>query len=306
MNASSHHWLSGVYAAAVTPITPDYSPDLDSIPVYLDFIHQNGCHGVLLFGTTGEGPSFSPETRLVVFRVAQEFQQQQPAFRLMVGVGMPSLDETITLTRAAFKLGVDAVVALPPYYFRNVTDEGLFLWFKTLLQRAVPDGGSLLGYHIPAVTGVPLSIDLLSRLKEAFPNRFAGIKDSSSDPDHAVRLGQRFGHDLLVLTGNDRLFSLALQSQASGCITAMANLSSPDLRIIWDAFQRGGNALQVQARLDTCRTVMEKYTPFPRFIKAILAAKHTFPLWPMCPPLLSLSDEESRQALLEWNTACGT
>jgi 4-hydroxy-tetrahydrodipicolinate synthase len=259
MNASPHHSLSGVYAAAVTPITADYSPDLDAVPVYLDFLYQNGCHGVLLFGTTGEGPSFSPEARLSVLRVAQDFLKHNPGFRLLFGVGTPALDETIALTRTAFELGVDAVVALPPYYFRNVTDEGLFLWFKTLLQRAVPDGGHLLGYHIPAVTGVPLSIDLLSHLKDAFPDRFAGIKDSSSDPNHAIHLGQHFGHDLLVLTGNDCLFSLALQSKASGCITAMANLSSPDLRFVWDAFQRGESTPQVQTRLDACRTVMEKY-----------------------------------------------
>jgi 4-hydroxy-tetrahydrodipicolinate synthase len=282
------HPLSGVYAAVVTPLQPDYSPDLEGIPILLDFLARRGCHGALLLGTTGEGPSFSPQERSRILQAAVSIRHTYPHFRLLAGTGAPSLEETIDLTRAAFDLELDGVVVLPPYYYRKITDDGLFAWFSNLLPRAVPEDGLLLGYHIPSITGIPLSIDLLARLKDAFPTRFAGIKDSSGDPEHARQLGARFGSDLLVLTGNDRLFSLALDSHASGCITAMANLLSPELRLVWDSHQAGQPDLPAQARLAEARSILDRYPPMPAVIKALLARCHNLPHWPVRPPLLPL------------------
>jgi 4-hydroxy-tetrahydrodipicolinate synthase len=295
------HPLSGVYAAAVTPLQPDHSPDLEGIPLLLDFLAQRGCHGALLLGTTGEGPSFSPQERTHILQAALPIRQIHPQFHLLAGTGAPSLEETIDLTRAAFDLGMDGVVVLPPYYYRKVTDDGLFAWYSALLQRAVPQDGLLLGYHIPPVTGIPLSIDLLARLKDAFPTRFAGIKDSSADPEHARQLGARFGTHLFVLTGNDRLFSLALDSHASGCITAMANLLSPELRLVWDAFQAGRSDLSTQARLTEARSVLDRYPPMPALIKALLAHRHKFPSWSVRPPLLPLPAHLVDTALAEFS-----
>jgi len=283
--------ITGVYAAAVTPLQPDYSPDLKALPGLLDFLAERGCHGVLLFGTTGEGPSFSPAERLEVLRACARYRQSRPELRLLAGTGTPSLDETISLTRAAFDLGIDGVVVLPPYYYRKVSDEGLFDWYSALLKQAVPQGKILLGYHIPPVTGIGLSLDLLENLRQSFPDRFAGIKDSSADPEHAVRLGQRFGKDLLVLNGTDRLFSLALQQSAAGCITALANLCSPDLRRVWDSYQLGRSDPEAQKRLDTARTVSEFYPPAPALIKALLARQFGLPRWTVRPPLLPLPEE---------------
>jgi 4-hydroxy-tetrahydrodipicolinate synthase len=196
-------------------------------------------------------------------------------------------------------LGLDGVVVLPPYYFRSVPDEGLFEWYSELLRRAVPADGALLGYHIPAISGVPLSIELLSRLKDAFPEKFAGIKDSSGDPDHAQRLGARFGGDLVVLTGNDRLFSMALEHKAAGCITALANLCSPTLRSVWDAYHQGESTAKTQDHLTQIRAVMERYAPFPPILKSMIAHRHNFPFWSVRPPLLNLSPETAMNAIAE-------
>jgi 4-hydroxy-tetrahydrodipicolinate synthase len=234
------HPLSGVYAAAVTPLKPDFSADLGALPELLEFLAGRGCHGALLLGTTGEGPSFAPRERLDIWRAAREICQTHPEFHLMAGTGTPSLEETIELTQAAFDLDFDAVVVLPPYYYRKASDDGLFAWYSLVIQRAVPAGKTLLAYHIPPVSGVGLSLDLLARLKEAFPARFGGLKDSSAELEHARQLGERFGSDLLILNGTDRLFSQALQMGASGCITALANLCSPELRQVWDANQPTG------------------------------------------------------------------
>ncbi len=293
------HPLAGVYTAAVTPLKADFSPDLDAVPSLLGFLAGRGCHGILLLGTTGEGPSFSPEERLGIFRAALQVREMCRATeggicKLLAGTGTPSLTETISLTHSAFDLGYDGVVVLPPYYFRKATDEGLFNYFSELIHKAVPADGFLLGYHIPDVAGIGFSPDLLARLKDAFPYQFAGIKDSSHDADLTRRLGKRFGSDLLVLTGTDSYLQLALENQAGGCITAPANLLSPDLRRVWDAFQCGEDVPALQARVTEIRHILEKYPPFPPTLKALLARQHGFPHWPVRPPL-----EESLPEIVE-------
>lgn len=288
--------LAGVFVAAVTPLRPDFSLDLEGIPALLDFLAKRGCHGALLLGTTGEGPSFAPDERIAVMRIATQVRQSHPDFRLLAGTGTHSLTETLALTRAAFDLGMDGVVVLPPYYYRKVTDEGLFAWFALVLRQAVPEGGALFGYHIPPVTGMPFSLDLLRRLKDTFPTRFAGIKDSSGDAAFAQQMGERFGRELVVLTGNDRLFSLALEMQASGCITAMANVISPLLRDAWDAFQNGQSASDIQQQLNSARDVMERYPPAPPLLKGLLAREYGLPAWAVRPPLMPISPESLQQA----------
>src|SRR5512143_3501013 len=218
--------LAGVYAAAVTPLKPDNAPDLDAIPSFLGCLAGRRCHGALILGTTGEGPSFSPAEREAIWRAAMRVREQHPGFRLLAGTGTPSLTETIDLTKLAFDLGFEAAVVLPPYYFRKASEDGLFEWFRNLIEKAVPGDRSLLGYHFPGVAGIGFSIPLLSRLKDAFPSQFEGIKDSSHEEAFARELGQQFGADLTVFSGTDSDFTLALKNHAAGCITAPANLIS--------------------------------------------------------------------------------
>ncbi len=283
--------LSGVYAAAVTPLKSDLSPDLDGLIQLIQFLAHRGCHGVLLMGTTGEGPSFSISERLAVFQIAANARQNLPGLRLFAGTGTPSLEETVFLTRSVFDLGYDAAVVLPPYYFRKATDQGLFTWFSQLLDKAVPQDGAVFGYHIPPVTGVSFSLELLSRLKESYPNKFIGIKNSSGDPEWARTLGTHFGDDLMVLNGNDSLFSLALKSRAAGCITALANLISPIHRIVWDNFQAGKDDEIAQHKLSAAREIFDRYPPMPPLIKSFLFKLYGLPNWRVKPPLLDFSPD---------------
>ena len=127
---TSQHPLAGVYAASVTPLrSADSTLDLESVPVLMNFLASRGCHGAVLFGTTGEGPSFSPSERESLMRSASVYRSQLPEFRLIAGTGTPSLSESIDLTKLAFDLGYETALVVPPYYFRKATDDGLFAWF---------------------------------------------------------------------------------------------------------------------------------------------------------------------------------
>jgi 4-hydroxy-tetrahydrodipicolinate synthase len=290
--------LSGVYAAAVTPLRPDSSPDLDAIAPFLAFLAGRGCHGALLLGTTGEGPSFSPTEREAIWRAAVQVRQAHPAFRLLAGTGTPSLTETIELTRLAFDLGFDSVVTLPPYYFRKATDDGLLQWFRQLIHRAVPSDGSLLGYHFPGVAGLGFSLDLLGSLKDEFPTQFEGIKDSSHDRDFAAALGARFGTDLTVLNGTDSDLTFALEHEAAGCITAPANLISPSLRQIFDVFRDGNSTSEIQSRVTSARHALEAFSPFPASLKALLHRLFGLPRWAVRPPLVEISEADEDRAVM--------
>lgn len=293
------HPLAGIYVAAVTPLHPDFSPDIESILPLMDFFANRGCHGILLLGTTGEGPSFSPEERAEIFRAGIKIHETNPGIHLFAGTGTPSLSETITLTRLAFDLGFDGVVVLPPFYYRKVTDDGLLAYFTQLIQRAVPGDGALFGYHFPGVAGIGFSVDLLARIKDAFPRQFAGLKDSSHDENLACTLGARFGDELAVFTGTDSFLQLALENHAAGAITAPANLISPQLRAVWEAHLRGEDITGLQARVTEARHIMEKYPPFPPLLKALLARKHGLPRWPVRPPLEPVGDAALEQAWKE-------
>jgi 4-hydroxy-tetrahydrodipicolinate synthase len=235
-----------------------------------------------------------------MLRSARAFRHQLPGFRLLAGTGTPSLSESIELTKLAFELGYDGVVVLPPYYFRKATDEGLFNWFSELINKAVPKDKYLLGYHFPGAAGIGFSLDLLARLKDAFPVQFAGIKDSSHDEDFATQAGKRFGADLAVFSGTDSHFQHALQNHAQGAITAPANLISQGLREIWDPYQEGGDPSATQTHVTEQRQVLEKYMPFPPSLKALMHKLHGLPRWTVKPPLEELPAELLEKAAQEY------
>lgn len=300
---TSQHPLAGVYAAAVTPLKADLTLDLESVPVLLSFLAARGSHGAVLFGTTGEGPSFSPSEREALMRAACEARLSMPGFRLLAGTGTPSLAETIDLTKLAFDLGYEGVLVVPPYYFRKATDNGLFLWFSEVIRKAVPSNGYLLGYHFPNVAGIGFSMELLNRLKEAFPTQFAGLKDSSHDADLARNLGETFGSDLVVLNGTDSYLQLAMENKAAGCITAPANILSPDLRQIWDSINNGQDSTEAQERVIKQRHILEKYPPFPPTLKALLHRIYGMPRWSVKPPLESVTGELEEQVVQEFESS---
>ena len=152
--------LAGIYAASITPFDDDGIPALHLLSIHLRHLESNGCTGALILGTTGEGPSFSVAERISILEAAAA---ERGNLRLLAGTGAASLTDAITLTRAAFELGYDGVVVLPPFFY-HPTQDGLLAYYFELVSRGVPDSGNLLLYHIPQVSGVPIERELIRRL----------------------------------------------------------------------------------------------------------------------------------------------
>ena len=290
--------LHGVHAAVVTPLTAELTPDLDALPPLLDFLAGRGCHGVVLLGTTGEGPAFSVAERVSVMQAALKHRaEHQPGLRLMAGTGCANLTETIALTRAAFDLGIDAVLALPAFYYKGVSAAGLAAYFERLIQAAVPADGRVLVYHIPQVSGVGIPPETLTRLLERYPRQLWGMKDSQDHLPHTQATLRAFPA-LNVFAGSDAIMSEALTAGAAGAITALANITSPLNRQVWDAYQRGETAPEAQARLTRARQVTAGLNG-SAVQKFALSEIFGFPHWPVRPPLEDLPSEAKARLAVE-------
>ncbi len=282
--------LEGVIAAAVTPMQPDGQADLAALPRLIDFLAGRGCHGVLLLGTTGEGPSFSVAERTEILRAGLRHRDTaQPNLKLLAGTGCANLSDTIALTLAAFDMGADAVVTLPAFYYKGVSPEGIAAYFEAVVRQAVPPTGRLLAYHIPQVSGVAVPAASIRALRERFPDQMWGMKDSQDDLPHTLEISRQFP-DFHVFAGSDSILTEALAGGAVGSITALANVTSPLNRSVWEAHQAGGAAPEAQQALVRARQVIKGLSG-PAAMKAVLADLFGFPDWPVRSPLEPLARE---------------
>lgn len=290
--------LRGIYAAAVTPLTADLTPDLAALPALLDFLATRGCHGALLLGTTGEGTSFSVAEHLDILRAGLRYRDTaRPDFRLLAGTGATNLTDTAALTRGAFDLGADAVVVLPAFYYKGVSAAGLTAYYDALIRSSVPADGRLLGYHIPQMSGVALPAETLQTLRARYPRQFYGIKDSQDDLPHTLGLLAQMP-DLGIFAGSDSTMAGTLAGGSAGAITALSNVTAPLNRALWDAHHAGEAATvaAVQAKLIHARQVVKGLSG-PGLMKAALAELFGFPLWPVRPPLEPIEASQRAAAL---------
>lgn len=213
----------GVNAAVLTPMTRDLSPDLDRMEAHCRWLLKNGCNGLAILGTTGEANSFGVGERIAVMEGL--VQRGIPAKKLMPGTGTTALTDTVLLTRKAAELGCPGALLLPPFYYKNPSDDGLFTYFSEVVQRV---GGEirLFLYNFPQQSAVPLGIDLIARLLKAFPGVIKGVKDSSGNWDNTRGYVENFARDgFEVYAGDDSLLLTNLKAGGAGCITAASNLN---------------------------------------------------------------------------------
>lgn len=283
--------VSGVNCAAVTPLNADLSPDLALFAEHCRRLVADGCHGIALLGTTGEANSFSVAERQTILEAA--VASGVGTDRLLPGVGVAAGPETVALCRHALRLGVTRVVMLPPFYYKGVTDEGLFASYAKVIEAVADDRLRLVLYHIPQTSAVPLSLALVARLATAFPGIVVGIKDSSGDFANMQALVGT-APDFAVLTGADPLLLPLLKEGGAGCITAVANLAADSLRGIYDHHADPTRAAEIesaQARLVAWRALASTYTQLTT-IKAMLAIRDNNPGWTRVrPPLVPVEGE---------------
>jgi 4-hydroxy-tetrahydrodipicolinate synthase len=214
--------LSGVIAAIATPVTPELAPDVPRFTKLAQYLLDNGCDGLNVLGTTGEATSFSFEQRAGVMRAAAAELDRS---RLMVGTGAASLAEATALTRLAAQLGFAGALVLPPFYYKDIAPQGVLDYFSALIATTKAQPIPIYLYNFPALSGVPYTREIVARLIEAFPDRLAGLKDSSGDMPYARALAKSHP-GFAVFPSTEAVLGKARSDGFAGCISATANLNS--------------------------------------------------------------------------------
>ncbi len=294
-----NHAIQGVHCASATPVTADGAPDLKLFAAHCRALLDEGCHGIALLGTTGEANSFGRDQRMALVEAAIE--GGVAADTLLPGTSSPSVEDTVILTSHAVKAGAKGCVILPPYYYKGVSDEGLYRFYSRVIEGVGDDRLRLVFYHIPQVTQIPISHDLIDRLMTAFPGIAVGIKDSSGDLENMKAMCDRFP-GLGVLAGADPMMLPLLRVGGAGCITATSNLRSDALRVVWDGWNDPARAAEVeaaQARINDWRALTNAYAQLPT-VKTMLARSRGDLGWlNLMPPLVELGVAERESVWAE-------
>ncbi len=213
--------IQGIWAAALTPVDRDFVPDAPAaIPYYRELLAR-GCDGINLLGTTGEAMSFSASQRLEY--MAAVASSGLPMERVMVGTGAASLADAVALTRGAFALGFTAALVMPPFFFRDASDDGVAEFFEALFAQTSPPRWRVLLYNFPRMSGIAFRPALVERLLRRFPDIIAGLKDSSNDV--ALQSDLLAAHrDLAVFPGSESDLLAAKRRGVAGCISGSVAL----------------------------------------------------------------------------------
>ena len=282
----------GVFAAALTPLNADFSVNEKALVSHCRWLLQNGCDGLAVLGTTGEANSFSVEERIGV--VDALIEGGVPGRALIPGTGCCSIPDTVTLTRHAVENGAAGVLMLPPFYYKGVSDDGLFAAYSEVIERIGDDRLKVYLYHFPQMSTIPISYDLIERLLRRYPDAIAGMKDSSGDYANMSGAAKRFP-GFGVFTGSDEFLSSMLQDGGIGCITAVANIASNHAGDVYAAWRAGDGVAMAEAQrqLSAVRKAVCAY-PLSAALKDIVAASRDDRDWrTVRPPLVELDDAES-------------
>ncbi len=253
---------------------------------------EQGCAGIAPFGTTGEALSVGIDERIAAIEALLDAGID--ARRLIPGTGLSNVADTARLSRACLDMGCAGVLILPPFYFKDVSEDGLYNYFEQLIAAIGPDARIYL-YHIPPVAIVGVSPTLASRLHADFPDQIVGIKDSSGDWNNTRALFEISG--LVVYPGSELPLIEALQLGAPGCITATANVNAGNIARVMELHDQGDGvaAKALHETVKALRLTLQEYSPIPAQ-KRLLAIACGDARWAnVRPPLTAMSAATGRE-----------
>jgi 4-hydroxy-tetrahydrodipicolinate synthase len=282
----------GVMSPVLTPFNADLTPSAPRFIRHCRWLLDQEV-GLAIFGTNSEANSLSiAEKRTLLDALAEA---GLPMEKMVPGTGMCALPDTIELTRHAVQAGCSGVLMLPPFYYKGVSDEGLFRGFAKVIEAIADPRLRIYVYHIPPVSQVPISLKLIERLLIAFPGTIAGVKDSSGDWENTVAMLREFqpqGFD--VFAGTETILLETMRGGGAGCITATGNVNPTAIMRLYKTWQQPGADAQQQA-LNTTRALFQKLPIIPA-MKAAIAWKSGDAEWATVrPPLVELSADQRRQ-----------
>jgi 4-hydroxy-tetrahydrodipicolinate synthase len=288
--------ITGVLSPVVTPFKADLSPDTERFVRQCKWLVASNV-GLAVFGTNSEANSLAVDERMALLDKLVE-SGIDPA-RMMPGTGCCALTDSVRLTAHAVKLGCAGALMLPPFYYKGVSDEGLYRNYAEIVERVGDARLQIYLYHIPQVSQVPISLKLIERLLKAYPKNIAGTKDSSGDWNNTKATLDAFADDGFdVFPGSETFLLAGLRHGGKGCISATANVNPAAIHKLYASWQ-SDEAEKLQADLDKVRGIFQKYPMIPAMKRAIAHWSGHAGWAAVRPPLVEVNAEQAKALIAE-------
>jgi len=288
MASASSERMSGVLCPVITPFDDRLSPDSDRLIRQCRWLLSQNV-GLAVFGTNSEANSLSIEEKMML--LDRLVEAGIDTSRMMPGTGCCALTETVKLTQHAVNLGCAGTLMLPPFYYKGVSDDGLFASFAEVIERVGSSSLRIYLYHIPPVSQVGISLDLIERLVRTYPDTVVGVKDSSGDWDNTNAMLQRRWDDFRVFAGAETFLLQNMREGGAGCISATANINPAAIDHLYQEWQ-SAEAEGLQRELDEIRETAMAYPMIPA-LKATVAHFSDDAQWrTVRPPLVALAGDQ--------------
>ena len=292
------HKINGIYSAALTPINDDLSINKNLYLEHCQYLMKQGHDGLAIFGTTGEANSFSIKEKCdtIDFLLSNNLDSNL----LIPGTGSSSVEDAIQLTKFAEKNKSRAVLLLPPFYYKNVSDEGIINYFRKIIETVGSSDFHYLLYNIPQTTSVVLNFNIIETLLKLYPNNIVGIKDSSGNIDSMLKTVKYF-QDLALFCGHDSLALKIYKRGGAGAITAGTNIAGRLLSFIINNINKEKEIEDFnsyQALLEQIRETITLEEPIS-VMKAYFSIINKNPEWnKVMPPLKSLDNPSNSKTII--------
>ncbi|MCI3207900.1 MULTISPECIES: dihydrodipicolinate synthase family protein [Pandoraea] len=293
------HELTGAFAPVVTPFHTDLTPDAPRFLAHCAWLLSHGV-GLAPFGTNSEANSLGLAERMALLDLLVD--NGLDTRRMLPGTGCCALPETVALTRHAVGRGCAGVLMLPPFFYKGLSDDGLYGYYARVIEQVGDARLRLYLYHIPALSGVPITLPVIERLIRDFPQTVVGIKDSSGDWQNLSAMLDAFP-GFGIFPASESLVSRASARGAKGCISATVNIHPEIIGCLCREWASESGA-ELQAKADAVRGIVQSFPMIPA-LKAVLATYRDDPAWAQLRPPLSPLAGDQHERLHAQLAACG-
>jgi len=280
--------FNGIYAPVLTPMHDDFSCNYEELVKHCNDLMQRGCSGVVLFGTTGEGTSFSVDEREKTIKKVIELGINPQ--KIIIAISCCAIDDAVVLTTLAKNQKCAAVLIVPPFFYNKVDDSGVIEFYRKIIQKTNHPDLKILLYHIPQYSGVPITINIIKKLREEFPNNVIGIKESEGNLSFAKEVLSTFP-GFKVFVGNELHISETVQLGGAGAICGIVN-AFPEL--ICSLYEYGKDQ-QKSNKNEIVQNIVRSIKKYPSLpsIKNIVEKQKGTAWHVLRPPLIPLNEEQS-------------
>ena len=290
--------IYGTYCAALTPLSIDHSINKELFLEHCNNLLLDGLDGLAIFGTTGEGNSLGVQEKIEAINYL--IDNNISPDKLVPGTGLCSIRDTVIYSKAIAKLKVKAVLVLPAFYYKNVSNEGVIEFYKRVVEEVGDSDLKYILYNIPQVSGVSIGFEVIEQLIKLFPNNVVGMKESSGNLDNMLKITKYF-NDFSLFSGSDSLALKVCKRGGAGAITATSNISGKLLCYIINNYKKEPeieNFQLLQKLQEQIRETSLTHEPIST-LKAFLSIKSNNENWNRVnPPLIKISHPKDHKTVM--------